>query len=107
MAKRSPRAVRHVAWGFSFVFIMLSSINISVLFLVRRQFTTHMLTCQLERLKLFCYTSANVAPSTAATLKEGGEIMEIIILLGVAVVGGTIGTVLGGLILDYIRAKRQ
>ena len=33
--------------------------------------------------------------------------MEILILLGVASVGGTIGTVIGGLILDYIRAKRQ
>lgn len=33
--------------------------------------------------------------------------MEIIILLGVNAVGGTIGTVIGGLILDYIRAKRQ
>ena len=33
--------------------------------------------------------------------------MDIIILLGVTVIGGTIATVVGGLILDYIRAKRQ
>ena len=36
--------------------------------------------------------------------------MEIFILLGVTAVGGTIGTVIGGLILDFIRsrnAKRQ
>lgn len=33
--------------------------------------------------------------------------MEIIILLGVTAVGGTIGTVLGGLILDYIRNKKR
>ncbi len=33
--------------------------------------------------------------------------MEIIILLGVTAVGGTIGTVIGGLILDYIRSKRS
>ena len=33
--------------------------------------------------------------------------MEIIILLGVTAVGGTIGTVLGGLIFDYIREKKQ
>ena len=32
-------------------------------------------------------------------------IVEIFILLGVTAVGGTIGTVLGGLILDYIRQK--
>ena len=41
------------------------------------------------------------------TLERGGDSMDIIIQLGVMVVGGTIGTVLGGLILDYIRAKRS
>jgi hypothetical protein len=33
--------------------------------------------------------------------------MEIVILLGVTALGGTIGTVIGGLILDYVRAKRN
>ena len=33
--------------------------------------------------------------------------MDILIQLGVTVVGGVIGTVIGGLILDYIRARRQ
>ena len=33
--------------------------------------------------------------------------MEILILLGVTAVGGTIGTVIGGLILDYIRSKKR
>ena len=33
--------------------------------------------------------------------------MEIIILLGVNVVGCFVGTVLGGLALDYIRSKRS
>ena len=33
--------------------------------------------------------------------------MEVLILLGVTAVGGAIGTVLGGLILDYIRSKRS
>ena len=53
--------------------------------------------------------SHNAAPSTAVTLRLRREVtfMEILILLGVASVGGTIGTVIGGLILDYIRAKRQ
>ena len=32
--------------------------------------------------------------------------MEILILLGVTAVGGAIGTVVGGLILDYLRANR-
>ena len=33
--------------------------------------------------------------------------MEILILLGVTAVGGAIGTVIGGLILDYLRAKND
>lgn len=33
--------------------------------------------------------------------------MEILVQLGVTVVGGAIGTVLGGLILDYIRSKKR
>ena len=33
--------------------------------------------------------------------------MEIIILLGVNVVGCFVGTVFGGLFLDYIRSKRS
>ena len=33
--------------------------------------------------------------------------MEIIILLGVTAVGGIIGTVIGGLILDYIRKRTK
>ena len=33
--------------------------------------------------------------------------MEILILLGVTAVGGTIGTVVGGLILDYIRSRTK
>lgn len=33
--------------------------------------------------------------------------MDILILLGVTAVGGAIGTVIGGLILDCIRAKRR
>ena len=33
--------------------------------------------------------------------------MEVLILLGVTAFGGAIGTVLGGLILDYIRSKRS
>ena len=33
--------------------------------------------------------------------------MEILVLLGVTAVGGAIGTVIGGLILDYIRANRS
>ena len=31
--------------------------------------------------------------------------MEIFILRGVTAVGGTIGTVIGGLILDFIRSR--
>ena len=43
-----------------------------------------------------------------STLEEGGESMlEIFVLLAVTAVGGTIGNVIGGLILDYIRAKKQ
>ena len=45
--------------------------------------------------------------STAITLEEGGDIMEIIVLLGVTAVGGIIGTVVGGLILDYIRNRTK
>ena len=33
--------------------------------------------------------------------------MDILILLGVTAVGGTIGTVVGGLILDYIRNRKK
>ena len=33
--------------------------------------------------------------------------MEILILFGVTAVGGTIGTVVGGLILDYIRSRKK
>ena len=45
--------------------------------------------------------------STAVTLEEGGDIMDILILLGVTAVGGAIGTVVGGLILDYIRNRTK
>lgn len=31
--------------------------------------------------------------------------MEILVLVGATAVGGAIGTVIGGLILDYIRQK--
>ena len=45
-----------------------------------------------------CYNRANAAPleSGNSTLEEGGDTVEIIILLGVTAVGGTIGTVIGG-----------
>ncbi len=33
--------------------------------------------------------------------------MDILILLGVTAVGGAIGTVIGGLILDYIRNRTK
>ena len=45
--------------------------------------------------------------SKAVTLAEGGDIMDILILLGVTAVGGAIGTVVGGLILDYIRNRTK
>ena len=41
------------------------------------------------------------------TLEEGGESMEVFIQLGVTVIAGAIGTVIGGLILDYIRNKKR
>ena len=52
---------------------------------------------------------ANAAPleSGNSTLEEGGGILEIIVLLGVTAVGGIIGTVVGGLILDYIRNRTK
>ena len=52
-----------------------------------------------------CYDFFNAVPLKAVTLEEGGEKMEIFIQLGVTVVAGALGTVLGGLILDYIRKK--
>lgn len=33
--------------------------------------------------------------------------MEFLVQLSVTVVGGAIGTVIGGLILDYIRSKKR
>ena len=33
--------------------------------------------------------------------------MEVFVLFSVTVVGGALGTVIGGLILDYIRSKKQ
>ena len=50
---------------------------------------------------------ANAVPLKAETLKEGGEIMEILIQFGVTVVAGAFGTLIGGLILDYIRNKKR
>ena len=61
----------------------------------------------IERQNSFCYNRADAAPLKAVSLRLRREviIVEIFILLGVTAVGGTIGTVLGGLILDYIRQK--
>ena len=53
------------------------------------------------------YIFFNAVPLKAVTLEEGGEKMEIFIQLGVTVVAGALGTVIGGLILDYIRNKKR
>lgn len=49
----------------------------------------------------------HLSKAVTRRLQRGGDTVEIIILLGVTAVGGIIGTVVGGLILDYIRNRTK
>ena len=108
MAKRSP--ARFTTPAGSFVCASYARIHCDTFIAVRKIYhETNFLSILSPLIKISACDIffADAEPLKAVTLEEGGEKMEIFIQLGVTVVAGALGTVIGGLILDYIRNKKR